>query len=212
MPIDFPNSPTTNQTFSSGGVTWRYDGTKWGIDAVSGPSYVTSLPGSPVDGQEIYFAADATNSIIWHLRYRSAARSNNGAWEYLGGPPFWDNSDANILSISTTTRTSFSPAVSITTPAVTGDYDCEWGAQMYGLNSTAILDLVVDGSTPSFPTGDDQLFMGGPVNGAGSSNQKTKRVTSVGASKVIEVRYRVNASNDGQFRTPFLTVCPVRIW
>jgi hypothetical protein len=29
MPIDFPNSPTTNQTYSSGGKTWRYDGTSW---------------------------------------------------------------------------------------------------------------------------------------------------------------------------------------
>ena len=33
--IDFPNSPSTNDTFSSGGVTWRYDGTKWRIVAGS---------------------------------------------------------------------------------------------------------------------------------------------------------------------------------
>lgn len=29
MPIDFPNSPVTNQTFSAGGKNWRYDGTAW---------------------------------------------------------------------------------------------------------------------------------------------------------------------------------------
>lgn len=208
MPIDFPSSPTTNQTYSFGGATWKYDGSKWNLVTNLVPSYETTLPSPAVDGQEIYYAADAANSIIWHLRYRSAARSNIGAWEYLGGPPLWDNSDANIQNISATTRTSFSPAVSITTPAVTGDYDCEWGAQMYGLNSNAILDLVVDGSTPTYPTGDDQLFIGL----AGASCQKVKRVTSVGVSKVIEVKYRVNASNDAQFRTPFLTVRPVRIW
>jgi hypothetical protein len=27
--IDFPNSPTTNQIFNSGGKSWRYDGTVW---------------------------------------------------------------------------------------------------------------------------------------------------------------------------------------
>jgi hypothetical protein len=27
--IDFPNSPTTNQEFTSGGRTWIWDGTVW---------------------------------------------------------------------------------------------------------------------------------------------------------------------------------------
>lgn len=43
---------------------------------------VTSLPANPVDGQEIYFLADSTNGIIWHLRYRVASSK----WEYVGGP------------------------------------------------------------------------------------------------------------------------------
>ena len=29
MSIDFPNSPATDQTFESGGRTWKYDGEKW---------------------------------------------------------------------------------------------------------------------------------------------------------------------------------------
>lgn len=31
MAIDFPNSPTTNQTFTSGGRTWIYNGSQWGL-------------------------------------------------------------------------------------------------------------------------------------------------------------------------------------
>ena len=31
MPIDFPNSPTNGQEFTSGGTTWVYDGTKWNV-------------------------------------------------------------------------------------------------------------------------------------------------------------------------------------
>lgn len=29
MAIDFPNSPTTNQIFNSGGKSWRWDGSSW---------------------------------------------------------------------------------------------------------------------------------------------------------------------------------------
>ena len=29
MALDFPNSPTNGQTFTSGGSSWTYDGTKW---------------------------------------------------------------------------------------------------------------------------------------------------------------------------------------
>lgn len=47
---------------------------------------VTSLPASPVDGQEVYFLADATNGVTWHLRYRAGSTSGY-KWEYLGGSP-----------------------------------------------------------------------------------------------------------------------------
>src|SRR5215468_8638562 len=29
MALDFPASPTTNQTFTAAGVTWKWDGVKW---------------------------------------------------------------------------------------------------------------------------------------------------------------------------------------
>ena len=31
MAIDFPNSPTTNDIYTVGNRTWRYDGEKWVI-------------------------------------------------------------------------------------------------------------------------------------------------------------------------------------
>jgi hypothetical protein len=29
--VDFPNSPTTGQSFSAGGKTWTYDGSTWNL-------------------------------------------------------------------------------------------------------------------------------------------------------------------------------------
>ena len=34
MPIDFPNSPALNDTYSAGGKTWYYDGTAWTLRSV----------------------------------------------------------------------------------------------------------------------------------------------------------------------------------
>lgn len=52
-----------------------------------GPPLVTSLPSNPLDGQEVYYLADAANGMIWHLRYR-AASSSAYKWEFVGGSPF----------------------------------------------------------------------------------------------------------------------------
>jgi len=36
-PIDFPNSPTLNETFTVAGQIWKWDGTVWRIDTSQGP-------------------------------------------------------------------------------------------------------------------------------------------------------------------------------
>jgi hypothetical protein len=41
MAIDFPNTPNPGDTFTSAGVTWQWDGTKWNGGATQG-NYVTS--------------------------------------------------------------------------------------------------------------------------------------------------------------------------
>jgi len=67
-----------------------------------GPTYETALPSGAVDGQEIYYAASSASSVIWHLRYRSAARNSSGAWEYLGGNSLMDGPKGELLTASTT--------------------------------------------------------------------------------------------------------------
>jgi hypothetical protein len=82
--------------------------------------YNNSLPGSPVNGQELYFQADAGTGAVWHLRYDSSLRSGAGAWSVMGGPPlssYWTGG-------SSTTSTSYvdlGGAPSITAP-VSGYY------------------------------------------------------------------------------------------
>ena len=42
MAIDFPNSPTTGDTFTVGNRTWKWDGTTWEL--------VTTITGINLDG------------------------------------------------------------------------------------------------------------------------------------------------------------------
>lgn len=59
-----------------------YDGTLW-RQASPAPT-VTSLPASPVDGDEVVYVANATNGVSWRLRYRAASASSY-KWEFVGG-------------------------------------------------------------------------------------------------------------------------------
>ena len=47
MAIDFPNSPTVNDTFTSGATTWSWDGTKWSlvVTELTGPTGPTGAVG-----------------------------------------------------------------------------------------------------------------------------------------------------------------------
>ena len=68
MPIDFPDSPTTNQTFTSGNNTWQWDGTAWNIVTASTPlNYVISdtAPSSPIEGST-WFDSSSSKMYIYY--------------------------------------------------------------------------------------------------------------------------------------------------
>jgi hypothetical protein len=62
--------------------------------------YVTALPPGPVNGQEVFYAADATNGVIWHLRYRSAPTTNSLLTEMLADSPtsLWKSDETSGTS------------------------------------------------------------------------------------------------------------------
>jgi hypothetical protein len=57
-----------------------------GITRNPRPLFVTALP-TAADGLEVYYRADNTNGVIWHLRARSVANGGSATypWEFVGG-------------------------------------------------------------------------------------------------------------------------------
>jgi hypothetical protein len=96
---------------------------------INTPPIATSLPASPADGQEVYYLADATNGVIWHLRYR-AGSSSAYKWEFLGGSPLESYSAANAQTVGAGSLWSaqLSDGTGIIQVALplAGDYLAEW--------------------------------------------------------------------------------------
>ena len=66
MAIDFPNSPTQGQTFTSGGKTWVYNGYAWDI-ASSGYGSHGDLSGVSDDDHPQYLLADGSRTLTGNL-------------------------------------------------------------------------------------------------------------------------------------------------
>ncbi len=72
MPIDFPDNPTNGDTFTSGGKTWTYDGTRW-VSVVS----TTAISDSAVTESKI--AANAVTEEKIHSSAVTHSKINDGA-------------------------------------------------------------------------------------------------------------------------------------
>jgi hypothetical protein len=126
------------------------------VEAALIPPVVSALPGTPFDGQQILYLADATAGVIWHLRYRASSASAY-KWEYVGGPPLVRVQGAGgaqtTANVATFTPMTASP--SLTLP-LAGSWDVRATGDLYdgGVSADveARVQLTVNG-VQTFPVG-----------------------------------------------------------
>lgn len=78
MAYSFPPNPTLNQTYTSNGRTWKWNGVQWTANVVptptSAPVYVSvSPPPNPVQGS-LWYDSNNSNLNIWYVDL------NGGQW------------------------------------------------------------------------------------------------------------------------------------
>jgi hypothetical protein len=178
----------------------------------------STLPSSPVDGQEVYYQASGTmntDGIVWHLRY-DAASASSYKWEFVGG--------SKIVSVNNTSEQNTSSSVwhNIATqgPTVTlplaGDYLISIAASIQTSNGSAntiAIGLVVGDNNPA---AQDQAIHQ-PLNFANAQNSWTQSFlettkTSQSANTAWKMRYYTAAVTSGVFfASRRISLTPIRV-
>jgi hypothetical protein len=186
------------------------------LDVILGPALVTSLPVSPVDGQEVYYqsAAMATAGLLWHLRYRAAATAPY-RWEFVGGGPL----QHYIQTQQTRTANTGAGDLATVGPQVTiplaGVYDVDWGwgygyhAGQAGVQIIMTLDGCGATGTARIPDG---AAAANDVAAVGATPGRNRMAMTLTPAGILKAQYQVGGTTgSGSFGNRYLNVTPLRV-
>lgn len=188
------------------------DGVKWAAAATaSNPPVVTTLPGSPADGDEVYYkftptaAPTTTVPLFWHLRFDSTTTH----WYPVGGAsPLY----AQVLTSQTFTTGTFGDLAtvgpSLTVPLL-GDYIVEHGAEIshsavggfsgmsYSVGATAAIDA-------------DMIQFHSAVANQTTNSMRAQSRAAVAAATAFVAKYRTSAAT-ATYAKRWMRITPVRV-
>jgi hypothetical protein len=173
------------------------------------PSYGTSLPASPVDGQEAILVDSVTNpSYQWRFRYNAGSTSAY-KWEFVGGTEWISNDETN----RTLTGTGYSNAITLgslltlTLPRA-GDYIVEIGSnyQNSAVGNFGYTWLYYAGSS----TGLVLYHQAAVTNSWSAGGARKFKPSGLASGSLMEMRHSSDAGT-ALFGDRHFTICPVRV-
>ena len=169
---------------------------------------VTSLPGSPTDGQVVYYVADGTNGVVWQLRYRSASTSSY-KWEFVGGPQLISSVEANQNRANAAYGDLGTVGPSITVP-LAGDYIINIGFTGNNGNAgqLARMSYAIGGSAAA--DADSVFYLTSVAAGNFATVTRPKLKTAIAANSAIVAKYRTDGVSVF-FQDRFMEITPVRV-
>ena len=183
------------------------DTPRGGMTATYTPPIVTSLPLVPQFGDQVVYAADATNGVYWLLQYDA---SGTYPWKFIGGPPLLSTVASGEATASPSYVALATAGPQITVP-VAGDYDILIGCNFNsgaGNDIPAAMAYLVGGTAAS---DDDAVWMQTRGPGYNSTNSKPTRKTGIAASTALVARYKSPVSAGMIFGQRFMRVTPIRV-
>jgi hypothetical protein len=172
---------------------------------INAPARVTTLPTSPVDGQECYYVADATNGVLWHLRYNAGSASAY-KWEFVGGPRLFVAVPGSLPVVTATSPVFPAGGAQLTLP-LSGDFYLEFSGS--GTVSSAVYWYMSVGVAGSSVTAAG--FYAGGAAGVFAHVQGQERVNGRTAGQVLQVMVNVGGGGSHSPEAHRLAVHPVRV-
>ena len=193
-------------------VQQNFDGIQDYLNELAAPvPEVTSLPASPYNRQVVDYVADATNGVVWRLRYRATSGSAY-KWEFIGGTPLH-----SIQTNATTRATSTygdvaSGAAPVFTLALAGDYLIEVGSNMApgSTGNGMFASFSVAGATALDSDAALVYLSTAPVGGQLGVVNLSKK-TGLAAGTTIQQKWKMQGSVAGSVDRRWITIRPVRV-
>lgn len=179
MPIDFPNTPATNATYTVGGRTWVYDGEKWTLRTGTVlPLYTASTRPTATEGLLIY-ETDTDRVMVY----------NGSAWKITGGvmPAVSITSTTNQTGIVNNTWTKLSLA-SHTSAVNNGSFTISAGAITIPTGCSGLYAIYGQVQWDTNATGYRTIQL------ASASNLGTPIITASSAAAAVYVRTAISGS------------------
>jgi hypothetical protein len=166
----------------------------------------TTLPASPVDGQEYDYVADATNGVVWRFRYRAASASAY-KWEFVGGAALSAEA-AGEGTTASTTYVALGGGPAVTTP-LAGDYEMGFTVQVGNSAATTFTWATVKLGAAAAGEG-EMAFFWTPAGNAEAHVSRTMMRAGLAKGAALELQYKV-ASGTAKYYRRALWARPVRV-
>lgn len=202
-----PAGGATGQPLVKNSAT-NYD-TTWGSFPVTPPPpRVTSLPVGPADQQECVYVADATNGVLWHLKYNAGSASAY-KWEFMGGAAM----RAEVLTDQAASGTGYVDLATVGPQLVLplgGDYAIHAGSMGYStVNAGQNLKTALKVGAAATVDADAFSNTGAASGQLGIGSSRLYRKLALAASVTISLQYFV--ASGPHYQNRWLEACPVRV-
>lgn len=169
--------------------------------------FVSTLPGSPVDGQVCAYVADAASGVVWFLEYRSADASSY-KWNCIGGGQLYANVDTQqtLSGAGPGDLTTVGPQITV---PLAGEYMIQGGGWIL---------VTVAGSTATIYVKNGAATPSSEIVGQHSAQSVNSGILSTGSYKITvasaatNVRLQYASTGTGaQFGKRQISARPIRV-
>ena len=171
---------------------------------------------------EVYYRADSSNSIIWHLRARSVANGGSATypWEFVGGGALYTaigNTEGQTNGIASGVFAALGvnggATISLTVPLI-GTYIVEGGGAFYtnvgsNTNTNLYMGFKANGTLPTF---DDAGYTQETTQNRAPINWTSKLTVTSSGNLVVEQVVRQDGGTRNLYGTNrFMKITPIRV-